>query len=249
VGEVVHQRFEPVGHRLRYRMFQMLLDLDEAPGLGQSMRLFSYNRAGVFSFHEMDHGDRSGQPLRAYVERHLSQAGIPVESGRILLLCMPRLFGHVFNPLSIYYCYRPDSSLAAVLYEVNNTFGDRHSYLISADERADGSVRQSCEKNLFVSPFMDMTMRYDFKLTRPGSRISTVVNGAGPEGGKLIFAAFTGERRGFADRTLLGLLVTYPFQTLGVVAAIHWEALKLYLKGVRLRPRPKPPAHPVSTVG
>jgi DUF1365 family protein len=228
-------------------MFQMLLDVDEAPSLDGRLRLFSYNRPGPISFHDADHGDGEKRSLRVYVEHHLSNIGLSIDGGRILLLCMPRIFGHVFNPLSIYYCYGSDAALIAVIYEVNNTFGERHSYLIPAEELVDGSVRQSCDKTFYVSPFMDMDVRYDFKLSRPAATIATVVNGAAIDGGKLIFAAFRGERRAFSDQTLFRLLIAFPFQTLGVVAAIHWEALKLLAKGLRLRRRPEAPRYRVTT--
>ncbi len=249
VGEVIHQRFTPRRHRLRYRMFQMLFYLDELPSLAQRLKLFSHNGFNAFSFHDADHGDGADGSLRAYVDRILAKAGLVINGGRVALLCMPRLFGHVFNPISIYYCFDVDKKLVAMIYEVNNTFGQRHTYLIPVDNTIGGMVKQSCVKGFYVSPFMDMDMNYEFKLTTPGGTIATVVNGSDPAGEPLIFAAFTGRRREFTDQALVAVLLAYPFLTLGVVVAIHWEALKLFLKGVKLRDRPPPPSAALTVIG
>ncbi|MDQ2859345.1 MAG: DUF1365 domain-containing protein [Pseudomonadota bacterium] len=245
-GVVTHQRLRPKAHHLRYSMFQMLFDLDELPRLAGALGLFSHNRFNLFSFFDRDHGDGRAGPLRAYVEETLAEAGIDLGGGRIALLCMPRLFGHVFNPLSIYYCHRADGSLAAMLYEVNNTFGERHSYLIAAPPSGPGPIRQSCPKAFHVSPFMDMAMTYDFAVTTPAESLTTTVNASDAAGALVIVAAFSGRRRELTDRVLFRALFAYPLLTLKVVAAIHLEAMKLILKGVRLRPRPPAPAHAVS---
>jgi DUF1365 family protein len=248
VGEVIHQRFAPRRHRLRYRMFQMLFYLDELPNLARRLKLFSHDKFNAFSFHDADHVDGAGGSLSAYVDRILAGAGLVVGGGRVALLCMPRLFGHVFNPLSIYYCFRANKTLMAVIYEVRNTFGQRHTYLISTNDIVGGVIKQSCAKEFYVSPFMDMNMNYDFKLTTPSGVIATVVNASDSAGQPLIFAAFTGQRRELTDRTLLAVLLAYPFLTLGVVVAIHWEAMKLFFKGVRLRDRPPPPSTDLTVV-
>lgn len=246
-GQVVHQRFAPRAHRLRYAMFQMLFDLDELPALSHDLKLFSLNRFNLFSFQERDHGD-GRRSLRTYVEELLLTAGIDIEGGPIRLLCMPRVLGHVFNPLSIYYCHRADGSVAAVLYEVNNTFGQRHSYLIPARAGPDGVLDQACEKKFYVSPFMDMDMSYDFRLTTPGERIATTVHGDDAAGRRLITAVFTGRRRALGDRALMRAFLAFPLLTLKVVAAIHWEAIWLFLKGVGFRSRPAAPSSAVTRV-
>jgi len=247
-GEVVHQRFAPRRHHLRYRLYQMLVDLDELPGLARRLNLFSHNKFNLFSFYDQDHGDGSGRPLTAYVAGLLADAGIVHDGGPIRLLCLPRLFGYAFNPLSIYYCFDRAGVVQAMVYEVNNTFGERHSYVIPAMVSDSGPIRQSCHKVFYVSPFMDMDMVYQFDLSLPGAHISTAVRGATREGVPLIFAAFTGARRDLSDAALLATLLAYPLATLGVVAAIHWEALKLFAKGLRLRVRPPPPTGSVSVV-
>ncbi len=248
-GHVVHQRLAPRRHRLRYALFQILLDVDELPDLDRRLRWFSHDRLNLFSVFDRDHGDGRAGPLRGYVEETLAAAGIDIAGGQILLLCMPRLLGHVFNPISIYWCHRPDGGLAAMLYEVNNTFGQRHSYLIPVDPYTDRKVvRQSCAKAFHVSPFMDMAMTYDFVITAPGETISTSVNGRMRDGAPMITANFSGARHALTDGRLLRALVFYPLMTFKVVAAIHWEAAKLLAKGLRLKPAPAGPREAISLV-
>jgi len=246
-GTLIHQRYRPRRHKLRYALFQLLLDLDEAPRLADRLGLFSYNRFNLFSFHERDHGDGAG-PLRAWVDAALGKAGVDIAGGAVKLLCMPRVLGHVFNPISIYFCHAPGGALAAMIYEVNNTFGQRHSYVIPVAEGAAGDIRQSCAKAFHVSPFMDMAMTYAFILTRPGETLSTTVLGRDPAGALILSARFAARRRPLSDRTLLGALFAYPLLTLKVVAAIHWEAVKLAARGVRLRPAPVAPAEAITVV-
>src|SRR5580658_140903 len=168
-GIVTHRRLRPRPHRLRYRVFWMLLDLDEIGRLPRRLRLFSHNRFNALSFFDTDHGDGSGRPLRDQVEGHLRAAGLATDGGAIRLFCMPRIFGYGFNPLSVYFCHRRDGALVALLYEVRNTFGERHSYLIPVGASDDAVIRQSCDKCFYVSPFLDMSLRYDFRVVPPAS--------------------------------------------------------------------------------
>jgi hypothetical protein len=247
VGSVMHRRLRPRPHRLRYRVFWMLLDLDEIDDLAGRLRLFSRNRFNAVSFHDADHGNASRKPLREQVEGHLSEAGIETGGGAIKLLCMPRIFGYGFNPLSIYFCYRSDGSLAALIYEVHNTFGERHSYLISVDRSAGAVVDQHCQKAFYVSPFMDMDVTYAFRIAAPAERLTVAIR-TGDKAGLLLVAALAGERVTLTDRALLRALLTHPLLTLKVIGAIHWHALRMSLKGYRLRSRPNPPPIPVTIV-
>jgi hypothetical protein len=249
-GHVVHTRFRPVRHRLKHRLMWMLLDLDELPMLSRRLRLFSLNRFNLVDFRDRDHGDGSAVPLRTQIEAQLRRAGLQTDGGAIRVLCMPRVLGTVFNPLSVFFCYRADGRLRAMLYEVNNTFGDRHAYLLAVDD-ADAErhvLRQSCAKALHVSPFMDMAMMYHFRTTLPADRAVVAIEGhdaAGP----MIAAAYAGRRHALTDANLLRAFVAQPLLAMQVLGAIHWEALKLWRKGVRLRARPQPPAEAVSVVG
>lgn len=244
-GIVIHRRFGPKTHALRYRMFMALLDLDELDALDRDLRFFSRNRRNLFAFFDRDHLPKSapqGTSLRAMVEGHLSSAGLRPDGGSIRLLSLPRLLGYAFNPLSVYFCYDRAGTLVAILYEVNNTFKQRHTYVIPVASDAKGAIEQRCGKVFYVSPFLDMDMAYDFRIVPPDARISVAVDGS-QHGARIIAASFAGERFPLTDTTLLRALLGHPLLSFAVVAGIHWEALKLWLKGVKLRTRPAPPDH------
>lgn len=246
VGSVMHRRMAPGRHRLRYRAFWLLIDLDEPDAIARRLRLYSHNRFNLFSFHDADHGSGKAEPPRAYVERTLAQNGIGGAIGRITLLCMPRMLGYVFNPLSIYFCYRPDGTLAALLYEVRNTFGQMHSYLMPVTDSSP-LVHQRCAKAFYVSPFLDMDMTYDFCVAQPAERVSAVV-AALDRHGPVLVASLAGKRRPLSDRVLAHVFLTHPLLTFKVIGAIHWEALKIWWKGMRLYPRPPAPRNSVTAI-
>jgi DUF1365 family protein len=242
VGHVMHARLRPRRHRLAYRVYSMLLDIDELPALDRSLRLFSVGRFNLFSFHPADHGDGSGTDLRAQIESRLSAGGLRA-GGAIRLLTMPRLLGHVFNPLSVWFCHAPggpDAALQAILYEVNNTFGERHSYLIPVDDPAAAIVTQRCDKQMHVSPFLGMAMGYRFRVLPPQAQLSIGISVHDAQGA-VLNAQLDGERRSLSDAALLRVFASHPLLTLKVVAAIHWEALRLWLKRVPLHPHPPAP--------
>lgn len=242
-GTVVHQRFKPRRHRLRYRLAQMLFDLDAMP----SLRLFSHNRFNLVSFHDCDHLDGSANGLRDQVEQALGSAGLHPDGGPIWLLCMPRILGHAFNPISVFFCHRRDGRLMALLYEVNNTFGQRHSYLIPVERSDEGTIQQHCDKAFHVSPFMRMDMTYEFRVVPPGETTALVVHGDNSEG-RVITASFVGHRRALSDTALISMLLRHGHLGLKVLGAIHWEAVKLWLKGLQIQPRPLPPVQSVTIV-
>ena len=175
VGSVMHRRLQPRMHSFRYNAFWFLLDLDELAELSRKLRWFSYNRPNVFSFYDADHGDGTATPLRTQIERQLGEAGVDIAGGRVHLLCMPRTLGYCFNPLSIFFCYRADATLVAVVYQVHNTFGERHSYVIRVEDHG-GALHQHCRKLFYVSPFLDMDLRYDFRITGPDERIAVGIS-------------------------------------------------------------------------
>ncbi len=233
-GSVVHSRHRPAEHSLRYRVFSLLIDLDEIETLGRSLRLFGYNRRAVFSFHDADHGLGDTGGLRRWIEENLRQAGITASGIRIAVLCYPRILGYVFNPLTVYFCRSSDGTLQAILYEVCNTFHERHTYVIPVREgRADndGSVRHDCAKQMYVSPFVPMNCRYRFRIMPPDETVLVSINEYDSEGA-LLHASFAGKRAPLTDGMLLRAFATYPLMTLKVTAAIHWEAFKLWLKGI-----------------
>nr|WP_221247711.1 DUF1365 family protein [Brevundimonas basaltis] len=240
-GGVVHQRLRPRRHRLQRRVFWLLLDLSEIDALHQRLRLFSHNRRNLFSFFDRDHGDGSERPLRAQVEARLAAIGVDLGGGAIRLLTMPRVFGFVFNPISVYYCHAADGRLAALSYEVSSTFGERRWYDLAVPAGGpDGLFRQSCAKSLYVSPFLDMDMLYRFRGRAPGKTVGLTV-GCADAHGPVLTASLWGERRPLADGALARAAVTFPLLTWKVVAAIHWEALRLWLKGVPVTLARRPP--------
>ena len=205
--------------------------------------LFGVNRAALYSFNEADHGERDGSPLRAYAQRRAAEHGIDLAGGRVLLLCYPRLLGYTFNPLSVYFCYRGDGGLALMIYEVRNTFGEIHAYVLPVQPGhiSDAGIRQHHDKLFYVSPFIDMAMRYHFRVSPPAESVKLGILATDREG-PLLAATFNGRRRALTTTALLRSVFSLPLVTLKIMAAIHWEALRLWLKGARLVPRPDAPS-------
>lgn len=230
-GRVIHRRHRPKVHRLFYRVFALYLDLDEIPALSKAMKLFSYNSAGVFSFHDGDHGDGTRGGLRRWVDTQIEKAGLDPGSMRVFLLCYPRIFGYVFNPLSVYFCHDTYGNIRLILYEVCNTFGERHTYVIPVERVGPKGIRHACDKALYVSPFLSMDCRYHFHIMPPAQDVVVAINET-ETSEPVLHASFTGQRRELTDRALLGLLLSHPLMTLKVTAAIHFEAMRLWLKKV-----------------
>lgn len=222
----------------------MLLDLDELEEIGRNLPGFSHNRFNLLSFCERDHGDGSATPLRQQIARQLETCNINFDKGSICLFTMPRVFGYGFNPISIYFCRSADGSLAALIYEVHNTFGERHSYVFP------GKIAQQethgCTKSFHVSPFLGMDMRYLFRTQMRDDNLSVAIV-ASDHDGKLIAAALSGKRRPITVRELVRALVLFPLLTLKVTAAIHWNALLLWLRRIKVHRKPPAPSE-LSTV-
>jgi uncharacterized protein len=223
-GMVLHERMRPRRHKLAYRVFSLLFDLDELPSLRGRFGLLGIEGPGLLSFRESDHGDGK-TPLKGWVARVLGEAGIAWDVGRVELLAYPRMFGFVFNPLSVYFCHDKEGALVAILYEVHNTHGERHTYVLPATS-GDPVVRHSSPKQFFVSPFMPMDCTYRFRIRPPGERVGISILEDDSEG-LLLTASFTGRRRELSNAALGQMLLAYPLMTLKVVAGIHWESLKL----------------------
>ncbi len=242
VGRVMHERLQPKRHRFVYRVFTMLLDIDRLAELDRRLRFFSVERANLFTFCNRDHGPRDGRPLRPWAEAHLREAGISETPVRLLLLAMPRMVGYVFNPLSIYYALDSHDRPFAIIYEVKNTFGEQHAYVLPIEQHDRGAeaIRQHCAKSFYVSPFIEAKAGYSFRLNRPGERLAVLIRET-DTAGPLLTAALTGKRQPLTDGRLLRLACWYPFLTYKVILAIHIEALQLWLKRIRLQPRQQAP--------
>lgn len=230
-GRVMHHRLRPKIHRFTYRVFAMLVDLEELPRLGRMLRLFKWNRWGFFSFHDRDHGD--GRPLKEWLDGLLKDAGIAADGPR-RVLCYPRILGYVFNPLSVWFCHDRAKTLKAIIYEVHNTYGERHAYVLAV-RAGDSAINHDCAKEFYVSPFLSPDCRYRFQIRPPDEKTLIAIQEE-EAGAPVLSAVFSGSRRPLSDRTLLVLLFTYPLMTVKVIAAIHFEAVRLMLKGVRRHP-------------
>jgi hypothetical protein len=243
----MHARLKPITHRFVYRVLNLMIDLDRLDEADRQSALFGVNRRALYSFHERDHGPRDGTSLAAYVRAAAAAHGIDLSSGRILLFCYPRLLGYAFNPLSVYYGYRADGTLALLIYEVRNTFGGHHSYIcpVRPDETSIAGIRQVRDKCFYVSPFIGMQMRYHFRLTAPGREVKLRILET-DSGGPLLAATVHGRRRRLTSTHLLAAFCTLPLVTLKVMGGIHYEAARLWLKGARLYPRPQPASDPPS---
>ena len=226
VGSVFHRRFSPKPHRFRYRLFWLFVDLDELDAIDRRLRLFSLNRPNLFALYERDHARGEKAPLRPQIEELLAARDVDIQGGSIKLLTIPRTFGYAFNPLSVYYCARSDGALAAIVYEVHNTFGEHHAYVIPAA----GDRRRACAKTFFVSPFLPMDLRYEFHAVPPGDTLSLAIRAVGPSG-TVLLAGMKGERRPLTDAALLTAGLAVPAAGAKTIAAIHWEALRLWAKG------------------
>jgi DUF1365 family protein len=242
-GDVMHARLKPMGHRFSYRVMSLLIDLDQLDAADRQTPLFGVKRAALYSFRESDHGDRDGSSLSAYARARAVERGIDLTGGRVELLCYPRLLGYTFNPLSAYFCYRADGELALIIYEVRNTFGDIHAYVLPVQpgQRSAAGIRQEQDKLFYVSPFIEMPMRYHFRVSPPGQSVKLRILETDTEG-PLLAATFNGSRRALTTAALLRSFFSLPMVTFKIMAAIHWEALRLWIKGARLVPRPQAPA-------
>ena len=231
-GKVVHKRFKPKKHFFKYKVFSLFLDLNELEQIDKYITFFSFNKFNLISFYNKDHGDRDGSNLTEWVKKNLINSGIDIIDIKIKLLCYPRIFGYVFNPLSIFFVYNKNSTLEAILYEVKNTFGEQHTYLFKTNP-LDKTINNNCTKKFFVSPFMDLSSKYFFKILIPENKLSVVIDQRDQEG-KLLFASQDGLRSELSAKNLIISYIKHPLMTFKIISAIHFEALKLWLKGIKL---------------
>lgn len=245
-GHVMHARLRPFRHRFVYRVFSLFLDIDRLDEFSSRLRCFSHNRFNLFSLYDKDHGACAHHGLREWVAGELVAAGVDAPDGRYFMLCFPRVLGYVFNPLTVFFCFTKSGQLRALIYEVRNTFGDKHPYVIplgnveGAEDGALGNDGQGNtvlthrrDKDFYVSPFIAMAMQYRFRLRVPGEKLSVMIRETASDAAdeELLIATLTGKRRALRDRTLLLAFFRYPLMTLKVMVGIHFEALRLWRKG------------------
>ena len=232
-GIVKHQRFKPIEHSLNYRTFSILLDLDEIENLSKNISIFSLNKFNIFSFYYLDHGARDGSSLKDWVQKNIKKFNICNNITKIKLLCYPRMFGYVFNPLSIFYCYE-NNNLRAIFYEVKNTFNEQHTYIFKINDNE--KIEQKCKKKFYVSPFMGMETYYNFKLQNPQEKLSIFIRQTNGEE-TVLTATQTGDKKEFSFKQLLINFFKYPLMTLKIISSIHYEAFFLWKKGAVYRKR------------
>ena len=230
-GKVIHKRFKPKEHYFKYNVFSLLLDLNELEEINKYIKFFSYNKFNIISFYDKDHGDRDGSSIKLWVKKNLKSIGIMTEDISIKLLCYPRIFGYVFNPLSTYFIYNKNSELISIFYEVKNTFGEQHTYIFKAQDEK--TVQNKCKKKFYVSPFIEMDCEYHFKTLNPREQLSVVIN-QNDKDGKLLFASQDGISKDFDNKNLILSYLTHPLMTFKIIGAIHYEAFKLWAKRIKL---------------
>ena len=231
IGNVVHKRFKPKVHFFKYRVFSILLDISEIELLDKTLKIFSHNKFNIVSFYDADHGPRDGTSLKKWVMENLIDNQINTEDIKIKLFCYPRIFGYVFNPLSVFFIYNKNSELISILYEVKNTFGEQHTYIFKISGSGD-LIKHTCKKKFHVSPFIEMNCTYSFKVLKPNNKISLVIDQHDDEG-KLLYASQDGNRIDLNNKNLILAYLRHPLMTFKIIAAIHFEAFKLWTKGIK----------------
>jgi uncharacterized protein len=230
-GTVIHKRFKPKIHSFNYKVFSLLIDLSELDLLDKNLKLFSYNKFNIISFYNKDHGSRDGSSLKNWVINNLKKNNIETNKIQIKLLCYPRIFGYVFNPLSVFYVYNKNLDLISILYEVKNTFGEQHTYIFKL-KKNQNLIQHVCKKKFHVSPFIEMNCIYFFRLLKPGNKISVIIDQNDKEG-KILYASQDGVKSELNNGTLIKAYLKHPLMTFKIIFAIHFEAFKLWIKGIK----------------
>jgi len=230
-GNVVHKRFKPKIHFFKYKVFSLLIDLSELELLDKNLKIFSYNKFNIVSFYDRDHGARDGSSIKEWVIDNLKKNNIDNENIQIKLLCYPRIFGYVFNPLSVFYIYDNNSNLISVMYEVKNTFGEQHTYIFKTDIDQN-LIQHKCKKKFHVSPFIEIDCIYFFRLLKPGKKISVIID-QNDKDGKILYASQDGVRSEISNANFVKSYLKHPLMTFKIILAIHFEAFKLWSKGIK----------------
>jgi DUF1365 family protein len=226
-GTLMHARRTPSRNVFRYPLSSFLIDLDELPELERRLRLFSYNRRNLVTLRDGDHFD--GSALKDAVIDLAGDATIE----RVLMLAQLRVAGYVFNPVSFFWCYRGDGSLACIVAELNNTFGERLPEVLRGPE-----LRYEQRKRLHVSPFFGLDQSYEYAFSQPGEEVWARIHVRDEDGARPLTAVLHGRRRELTNATLARMLLRYPLMPIQVIALIHWQALRLWLKRVPFHHKP-----------
>ena len=231
VGSVIHRRFKPKNHYFKYKVFSLLIDLNELEDIQNEIKIFSYNSFNIISFFDKDHGPRDGSSVIKWVKKNVKNIGIDNQKIQIKLLCYPRIFGYVFNPLSVFFIYDINNKLIAILYEVKNTFGEQHTYIFKVEDDTK-LFQHNCSKKFHVSPFIEMDCNYFFRILKPCERISVIIDQYQSDE-KILYASQDGKRKDLNSKELLKSYIKHPLMTFKIISAIHFEAFKLWTKGIK----------------
>lgn len=230
-GIIFHKRFKPKINFFTYRVFSLFIDLKELNKMNY-LKIFSHNFFNVLSFYDKDHGPRDGSDLETWVRRKIKKAKINQKINSIKILCFPRIFGYVFNPLSIFYCFNTKGNIVAILYEVKNTYDEQHTYIFSVKTKSK-IIKQICNKKMYVSPFIKIKTKYHFYLSKPDKQIEIFIKQTDSKG-ELLNASQKGKKIKLNDVNLIKEFLKHPLMTFKVILAIHFEALILWMKGIKL---------------
>ncbi len=240
MGRVMHKRIFPRQNFFQYGIYYLALPLNQINTIKNNW-LFGINKPAILSFYNRDHGARDGQSLQSWINTILQEANLQDAAENITLICMPRVFGYVFNPVSFWLCRDKNENLRAVLCEVNNTFGETHSYLCAPTqgETINNEEWLEAEKLFHVSPFLEREGRYKFRFNIHESALNIAIDFHDKSGNKKLVTTLTGKLVPLNAKNLKQAFWKHPLVTMTAVIRIHWQAIKLVLKGIKYRPKPK----------
>ena len=238
-GPIVHKRYHQKKHKFKYNVFNLLLNIDDLSGLNKKYKLFSYNRFNLFSFHDKDHGKKDGTSVKDWIFEILVNCEIRISKDELKVfgLCYPRILGYVFNPISVWSVYDKKNILRLLIYEVRNTFGEDHSYVVKINNEND-KLNHNRKKRFHVSPFIDLNASYNFSTNINNEKANITIKESNNDN-PILLASFNGKSKKFNDWNLFLLFFKYPLMTLKVIYGIHIQALFLWIKRVKFVPHPK----------
>lgn len=240
ICDVMHRRYFPQTYMFKYKVFSFLLDIDQYKKSKPSA-LLSFNRFNLFSLYTKDHGARDGTEWRTWIDNILDRHDLDKAKSKIKLLCFPRVLGYTFNPLSLWYCYGEDKQLYAIICEVRNTFGEHHHYVLHNDNQPySDTVKATKRKNFHVSPFINMNAEYKFTLGSPNEGLKILINEY-QDDKLMLTASQLGKQKEIGTSLLLAQFFSLPLMTFKIMWMIHWQAIKIWIRGGVYHKKPKAP--------
>ena len=249
LSKIIHKRFIPFSHTLKYNVPSFFLNLDEIYNLNSKNKFFSLNSFNVFSFYESDHGYRDKRSIKLFVEESLKKYSIPYNNLSVMILCFPRIFGYVFDPLSIIYCYDSDK-LISILYEVKNTTNEQHTYIFKCDANSKNfKLQHECSKQFYVSPFIEMEAHYKFFNKMFDGQINISIDLFDKNNNKILTASQYGKFIDLNSKNMIKFISYNPLLGFKVMIGILYEAFKIVIKGGKFYARKKKPNDTISYEG